>query len=176
LRDRITGPFLSSSNVGMGLRWEAALAELERLAALPAQFRESVIRVFGNAIERHVLDDRSLQLVDYQSSEKLPGERTIFPITTTARNSAALTSDTIYHALRASSWGDGLSERTQRSFHVGQPVPIGESAALRVCLSASQIVDVAERVAAKNSFDASIAPLLADLDGLFFKWRCIAGA
>jgi hypothetical protein len=176
LRERVTRRFVSSSNVGMGLRWEAALAELERLVALPVQLRERVISAFGDAIERHILGSRYLQLVDQGSYEGPSAGRTIFPIMTAGPNSGTSASEVIYRALRATSWGSGFSARAQRSFHVGQPVPIGKSVALRVCLSAPQIVDVAERMAGLSTFDASIAPLLADLDGLFFKWRCISSA
>jgi len=51
---------------------------------------------------------------------------------------------------------------------------IGPRSALRVCLSASQIVDVAEPFANGQPFEAAVAPLLADIDGLFLKWARVA--
>ena len=44
LRGRVTRQFAATDNIGVGLRWEAALAELERLFALPVPFREAVAR------------------------------------------------------------------------------------------------------------------------------------
>ena len=59
---------------------------------------------------------------------------------------------------------------SKRSFHVGQAVLIGRRSALRVCLSSSQIVDVAERMAGGQELEAAVAPLLKDIDGLFVMW------
>jgi hypothetical protein len=67
-----------------------------------------------------------------------------------------------------------LPATSKRIAHVGLPVSIGRRSALRVCLSASQIVDAAETTAGHRSLQTAVAPLLADLDGLFRKWMRIA--
>jgi hypothetical protein len=88
------------------------------------------------------------------------------------RDDISLTSEAVHRALRLPRPDDPLRTLSKRIFHVGQPVSIGPRSALRVCLSASQIVDAAETMA--GSLDTAVAPLLADLDGLFQKWMRIA--
>jgi hypothetical protein len=146
MRAKVARPFAAAGNGGVGLRWEAALAELERLFALPVQCRDAVSGAFAAAVEKHVRDNDRLALVDRDSAGGGQSNRTIFPIVTVAS-------------------GTG-----KRIFHVGQPVAVGPRSALRVCLSASQIVDVAEPLANGQAFEAAIAPLLANIDGLFLKW------
>jgi hypothetical protein len=62
-----------------------------------------------------------------------------------------------------------------RKFHVGQPVSIGDRAALRICLSASHIADVGDRIKEGRSLEAAFAPLARDLEALVAKWNCLAG-
>ncbi|SDS54333.1 hypothetical protein SAMN05444158_2378 [Bradyrhizobium canariense] len=171
LRREIRREFAVTDNFGAGLRWEAALAELEKLFALPVQFRESVIRVFANAIERHVLGNPRLELIDHGAADGFHSARTIFSIVTLAQDGASLAPDAVYRALRAPLRDSSLPKAFERVFHVGQPVSIGNRDALRICLSAPQIVDVAERMAKEQMFEAAVAPLLADLTSLFSKWQ-----
>jgi hypothetical protein len=72
LRRRIRRQFAAIDNVGTGLRWEAALAELEKLFALPGEFREAVVRAFANAIEKRVLESPRPALVDQNPADDLP--------------------------------------------------------------------------------------------------------
>jgi hypothetical protein len=174
LRRKIRSQFAVTSNVGAGLRWEAALAELERLFALPVQFREAVTRAFANAIERRVLDNPRFELVDQGLAEGFPSDRTIFPILTVAQDKTPLASEAIHHSLRRPLPGNSDPGMSKRAFQVGQPVPIGRHSALRVCLSASHIVDAAENMAKEPAFEKSVAPLMADVDGLFLKWARVA--
>jgi hypothetical protein len=174
LRRKIRCQFAVTDNVGAGLRWEAALAELERLLALPVQFRKAVTRAFANAIERRVLDDPRFELVDQGLADGLASDRTIFPILTVAQDNTPLASEAIHQSLRLPLPGNSDPGRSNRTFHVGQSVPIGRHSALRVCLSAHHILDAAENMAKGPAFETSVAPLMADLDGLFLKWACVA--
>jgi hypothetical protein len=171
LRGRAGREFIAGVNVGAGLRWEAALAELERFFSLPAQLRESVAKAFANAVQGHVRGNGCLEMIDQPSDE--PG-RTIFPIVTVAGDDRRLASEIVHRSLRLPLPNDSLSGKSKRIFHVGQPVPIGSGSALRVCLSASQVVDAAENIANGQAFGAAVAPLMADIDGLFLKWERIA--
>ena len=174
LRAGIARPFGAAGNGGVGLRWEAALAELERLFALPIQFRDAVSRAFAAAVEKHVLDNGHLALVDRDPAGAGQSHRTILPIVTVASATVPVASEDVYRALGLPWADDGSSATLKRIFHVGQPVSVGLRSALRVCLSASQIVDVAEPLANGQPFEAAIAPLLADIDGLFLKWARVA--
>jgi len=174
LRGRGTRPFAAAHNVGVGLRWEAALAELERLFALPAPFREAVAKAFADAVAAHVRDDPRLALIDEGIADgRLPG-KTIWPIVTAARDDNSMTSEAMHRALRQPRPDDRSPATSKRIFHVGQPVSIGQRSALRVCLSASQIVDAADNMAGHRNLDTAVAPLMADVDGLFRKWMRIA--
>ena len=173
LQAKVARPFAAAGNAGVGLRWEAALAELERLFALPVRFRDAVSGAFAAAVDKHVLDNDALALVDRDRAGQT--QRTIVPIVTVASETVALAAEDVYRALRQPRADDGSSAATsKRIFHVGQPVLIGPRSALRVCLSASQIVDVAEPFANGQPFEAAVAPLLADIDGLFLKWARVA--
>jgi hypothetical protein len=174
LRGRITRPFAATDNIGVGLRWEAALAELERLFALPVRFREAVAKAFAAAVAAHVRNNTRLALLDEGGSDGLQPGQTIWPIVTAARDDISLTSEAVHRALRLPRPDDPLPAASKRIFHVGQPVSIGPRSALRVCLSASQIVDAAQNMAGHGSLETAVAPLLTDLDGLFQKWMGIA--
>jgi hypothetical protein len=174
LRAKIALPFAAAGNGGVGLRWEAALAELERLFALPIECRDAVSRAFAEAVEKYVLDDDHLALVDRNPVGGGQPNRTIFPIVTLDSETVPLATEEVYRALRQPRADDCAPATSKRIFHVGQPVSIGPRSALRVCLSASQIVDVAEPLAKGQPFATAIARLLADIDGLFFKWAGVA--
>jgi len=174
LRGRVTRQFSAANNIGVGLRWEAALAELERLFALPVPFREAVARAFADAVAVHVRDNPRLALVDEGIGGGSQPGQTIWPIVTAARDDTSLTSEAVHRALRLPRPDDPMSVTCKRIFHVGQPVLIGPRSALRVCLSASQIVDAAENMAGHRSLETAVAPLMADVDGLFQKWLRIA--
>jgi hypothetical protein len=167
LRSKIGRRFGVKDNVGAGLRWEAALAELEKLCALPIKFRKSTAKAFANAIEKRVSENPRLTLVDHGSADAL---RTIFPIVTTAQDAMPLASEAVQRLLSLPLADDPSPETSKRIFHVGQPVPVGNRSALRVCLSASHIVDVAKNMAKENAFETAIAPLMAEIDDLFCRW------
>lgn len=175
LRSKMHHPFAVTENIGAGLRWEAALAEAEKVFALPIEFRESVAQVFANTVKRHVSSCPDLTLADKEPPPEmhLPAT-TIFPIFTMAEGTRALPSDQIHRALR-SPLSDGRARSGSKEiFHVGQPVQIGDRDALRVCLSAPHVVDIAEAVAKGRTFERAIEPLAADLEHLFSKWLRVA--
>ena len=58
--------------------------------------------------------------------------------------------------------------------HLGQPVPIGEGAALRFCASAPMITDVARRMSAGQSLERAFAPVATWLQCAFDKWEALA--
>ena len=174
LRGRVTRRFAAADNIGVGLRWEAALAELERLFALPVPFREAVAKAFADTVAVQVRDSPRLALLDEGIGDGPQPGQTIWPIITAARDDSSLTSEAVHRALRLPRPDDRSPATSKRIFHVGQPVTIGQRSALRVCLSASQIVDAAETMAGHRSLETAVAPLLADVDGLFQKWMRIA--
>jgi hypothetical protein len=99
--------------------------------------------------------------------------RTIFPIVTRDGKGMPLAADAVQRALRPP-LQPGVAGVSGRVFHVGQSVAVGHRSALRVCLSAPDIIEVGERMRAGMEFDAAFAPLAADVADLFGKWRRIA--
>jgi hypothetical protein len=54
MRSKIGHEFMTTKNIGAGLRWEAALTEPEGFFALPVQLRNTVAKAFANAVEERV--------------------------------------------------------------------------------------------------------------------------
>ncbi len=164
---------LRSFNVGMALRWMAALAELERLASVSPELQQEIISYFEAAV-----CDRALKLARplVHHERQAPQARSIVPLFVRGRDGMDLDladAKTLQAELRKPIFS-GMDRNTlQRVFHIGQPVTIGERAVLRVCASASQLADVAERVSGGGTIDKAFAPIACDLDNLFAKWTAL---
>jgi hypothetical protein len=172
LRGRLEGCFVAPANVGMGLRWEAALGELESLFALDIALRRRVTARFSEIVCEHISSSSSLDLIDRDHEDGDIRRRTIFPIVTCDGNGMPLAADVMQRALRTP-FQAGIADVPGRVFHVGQPVAVGNRSAVRVCLSAPAITDVGERMRAGQGFDAAFAPLAADVADLFGKWSYV---
>jgi hypothetical protein len=172
LRGRLEGCFVAAANVGMGLRWEAALAELERLFALDSAFRARVTARFSELVCEHASFAAGLDLIDRDHEDADIQHRTIFSIVTSDGNGTPLAADVIQRALRTPLQAH-IAGVSGRAFHVGQSVAVGDRSALRVCLGAPDITEVGERMRAGKGFDAAFAPLAADVADLFGKWSYV---
>jgi hypothetical protein len=171
LRGALNVRFAMPANVGLGLRWEAALAELEALFALDRALRERVAARFATLVREVVGSCASFELLDEDLLDQT-GRQTIFPIVTLPTSGAVVPAEVLHRALRSPLHSDPADPRG-RAYHVGQPVVVGQRSALRVCLSAPHVVAVGERVGEGRDFDEAFAPLAADLNALFLKWLSI---
>ena len=135
------------ANLGLGLRWSAALAEIEAYEATPASSRAAMLADFDRAVRARVAADPGLVLADLSGGSSAPGLVTIF-------HAGGADPRAVYEALT-----DGQGGR--RPCHLGQPVAVGPSLALRVCASMPMITGAAE-----NGF----AAVEADLDEAFESW------
>jgi len=169
LRGAMNVAFPMPANVGLGLRWEAALAELEALVALDGALRERIVARFATVVRQHLASCASFELLDEAAAAAEPGRQTIFPIVTRTASGAAVPAEILHRGLRTPLQSDQADPRG-RVYHVGQPVAVGHRSALRVCLSAPHIIAVGERVREGRHFDDAFAPLAADLNALFLKW------
>src|SRR6185437_15374069 len=124
LQPRLAHRGCADHNAGLGLRWEAALHEIEAYHGLPKRLRHDVTAAFGDAVEaelaahpqlRPVLDGRRPDLF----------ERTIFPIVIGEGSAAGAAK--LWAALR-----EPLDAHPGR-YYLGQPVEVGAVSALRVC-------------------------------------------
>jgi len=159
------------ANLGMGLRWTAALAEIEAYAQIPAPLREQIAALFAESARRCVAGNSDLDFLDAECWRLGGKPATIFPILTHRGDPAQ--ARLIYDSLRAST-GVFDSAELGRVCHVGQPVVVGGRSALRLCFSMPHANFVAGRVATGLDIDAAFLPLRRDMELMFRKWGALA--
>jgi hypothetical protein len=141
LRASFAGELRAGANLGLGLRWAAALAEMEAFESLwPAQ-RETILAAFDHAVRRCVAADGALALLD-EAEGGAPG---LTPVVHTGDVDARR----VYEALRRP------ADPSLRPCHLGQPVEVAGRAALRVCASMPMVVSAAVR--GVQSLEADVA-------------------
>jgi hypothetical protein len=147
---RLRRPFAARlahpANLGLGLRWSAALAEIEAYEAIPADQRAAMLADFDGAVRAHVAADPGLALAD----DGVGSAAGLVPIL----HADGADPRAIYEALAA---GEGA----HRLCHFGQPVAVGPALALRICASMPMITEVAEH---------GFAAIASDLDEAFESW------
>jgi hypothetical protein len=167
------------ANLGAGLRWTAALAELQRLKGVPQELQSTILSHFrAEVIARARSSPFATTLHDAGDGDR--GTPSIVPILAchdmgapfTAAEAAVLHLN-LRKPLPACGSGprqDGLD----RVIHVGQPVTVGSRSALRICASARHVADVAMGIAQGAPLVDAFAPIACNLDLLFAKWAAIA--
>ncbi len=147
-------------NLGLGLRWEAALHEIEAFYALPKGLRHDVTSAFGAAVTAEVTGHAELRMIADARRLDLP-ERTIFPIVIgdgTAERAAVL-------GARLRQAMPGHPGR----YYLGQPVEVGAVSALRVCAGMPLITELSVTVLRGESLHAALMPIRQSLAQLFAK-------
>jgi hypothetical protein len=135
------------ANLGLGLRWSAALAEIEAYERVSAVWRAALLDDFDRAVRSRVAADPGLALADPSAQSSAPG---LVPIV----HADGADPRPVYEALARGKAGG-------RPCHLGQPVTIGPRLALRVCASMPMITQAAEQ---------GFAAVEADLDEAFESW------
>jgi hypothetical protein len=148
LRPAFAPGLVSPANLGLGLRWSAALAEIEAFHAISPTLRDDLLDRFDRAVRDRVATDRGLALLDPRHGPAAPG---LIPV----NHADGSDPRRAYLALQT----PGRSG--ERPCHLGQPVALGPMTALRVCASMPMIARAAEQ---------GFASLEADLDELFASW------
>jgi hypothetical protein len=171
LRPSATAALDVPINLGLGLRWTAALAEIEAFETLPESLRQRIFAGFRSAVQSRALASEGLQPLCEAGALGRPGYETIVPIIDTQ---ARLSAKAAHEALRAG--GDFDQPGMDVACHLGQPVDVGGAAALRVCASMPMASDVAARMARGQNFDAALRPVERELDTVFAKWAAIRQA
>ena len=153
---------LAGACPGLILRWTAALAEMDRFAALPDPARP--VAALGQLIARHLA--ASLHAVAFTPppppDEGWSAHRSVFPFALRGAGGRLLTQDELQPVYRALS--RDLSRQTAdhvagRRFMIGQPVQLSPSiGALRLSVGARQVTE-----------DAPLQRHDADLRDLFAK-------
>lgn len=168
-------------NFGLLLRWEAALVELRRFRAVPDALIIRYLEAFALAIQQRLISDLSFEplavppldrssLLEVQSWDHI---QTIFPFllyrSTAAGRVPLERSETlqIYRQLQQSriqQSGSADDSVTGLRCQFGQPVACGTRdgvvvSALRLCISARQISDAAERHGIAGLIDDALTAL-----------------
>ena len=156
LREKITGPFGARANPGLGLRWEAALAEYELYLSHDPRTVATAVMLFCEQARNHIARIGGLRCDDARGAG-----RTIFTLFSHKTSGRPLPAGPILCALR------------ERKMHLGQPVALGGAEALRLCLSAPQINDFALRLRDGGDEAGAFAPLAADIGHVFDKWGAL---
>jgi len=147
-------------NLGLGLRWEAALHEIEAFYALPKGVRHDVTTAFGAAVTAEITGQSSLRLISDARRHDLP-ERTIFPVVIGEGTAA-----------RAAVLGARLRQPMTAypgRYYLGQPVEVGAASALRVCAGMPLITQLSVAVLRGESLHTALTPMRQGLAQLFAK-------
>jgi hypothetical protein len=175
LRAAVDGEAFAIANLGMGLRWEAALCEIEAYAVILPRLREEIAAAFAETVRRCVAARPDLSFLDENLARPAAAAPTIFPIVTGDGDVAQ--ARRIYEGLRTPGGGAGSGESAilARVCHVGQPVVIAKRAALRMCSSMPMTSAVAARLADGADFRAAFLTVKQDIELVFAKWELLAG-
>jgi hypothetical protein len=167
LRSRLAEAMTPQMNVGLGLRWEAALDGIGRVAAIGETLRTRIADRFASEVIERAARLARLQFHSADAAVS-SGPRTIVPLTAlNERGGLASMAEarSIQTALRESELGPVC--------HVGQPEALGPRTALCVAASAYTMAGVAARMSSGYCFERAFQPVARDLDRLFDKWSCI---
>jgi hypothetical protein len=175
LRTKTQLRWRSDANLGLGLRWTAALEEMKRFFALPDDLRENVLAHFVREIRERAKSLDGLAELAAECDWTDIGARGVLSFTMKHEDGApfsAAETASIHARLRSSCPAQFPGERRfEKIFHLGQPVAIGPRSALRVCVSAAMISETAERISRGESLSVAFADWSRDFDALFGKWR-----
>lgn len=162
---------LGPANIGAALRWIAALAEIDRVAALAPGLEAAILARFSCAVRDRARNQPFCSLLDDRShgAEPVPS---IVPLIANGPDGGPMTLEQA-HSLHAALRAEGPAPHRQR-VHLGQPVRIGERAALRICASAAMVADIADRLDDGADLDTAFAPVSRALDIAFAKWAALA--
>jgi hypothetical protein len=161
LRERTTFSFKSELNLGLGLRWVAALANLERYAAIAGPRQRLVKEQFVRLVRSRIDGMKDVSLHPLDDGDHL-GSRAIVPLTiTNACGSFASFEESQTIQLLMRNLGRGPI------CHIGQPVRLGSRAVLRVAGSATDVAAVSTRMTAGQSLHQALAPIESRLDVFF---------
>ncbi len=172
-RTRVDGSFVANANIGLGLRWECALAELERYFAVDELLRKKVAQAFAEMTLAELAASPRLGLVDPGLGVN-PKARTIFTIVTFDDRGVGISAEALLNRMRMPQGPNDARPDHRRAFYLGQAVEIGPWSGLRVCLGTPLVNAVADQMQAGADFDAAFRPLAEDLRELFELWRQLA--
>lgn len=167
LRERMRFPFQSEFNLGLGLRWVAALENLTRCTSIDEHTQGVIKQHFVRLVRERVEAVKSLSIHPDDDGEHLH-TRAIIALTVTNEDGAFASFDEarkLQLAMRDSGEGPVC--------HIGQAVHLGRRSVLRIAASALDVIAVAEGMANGLSLEQAFSPVIFDLDIVFRKWAAV---
>ncbi|WP_283194586.1 hypothetical protein [Rhizobium sp. AN80A] len=168
MRGRTELEFGSHFNLGLGLRWIAALEQLDPLTAVGADLQRKIRQAFADLVRlRAARLDGALIHADDEGDHIV--DRAIVPLTITTGSDAFASlayTQRLHRSLREDVAGPVC--------HVGQAVNLGSRTILRIAASATDINAVSARLVEGASMDRAMQPIADDLDRLFDKWAILS--
>jgi hypothetical protein len=172
LRERVRGDFALLADLRLGLRWEAALAELESFFAIDPGLRASIAAAFARDVHRHLAASPFLKTADFRFAGD--GAPVLLPILTFDERGRAIKAEKLRRALADPAERAAPRAARRRPVRLAAPISIGARKALRLALSAPLVNDVAERLAEGRNFAEAFQPLADDLQETFALWGELA--
>jgi hypothetical protein len=173
LRVRAELRWRNEANLGLGLRWAAALEEMERFYALPGGLRREILCYFEKEVRKRSQDFDHIHEIGERSSQLAGAPDTIMSFAMTHSDGAPFSpaeTAAIHARLRQPCPRSPLGSDDSRVFHLGQPVAIGPRTALRVCASAPLVSDIAECILAGEAIENACVRWVNNIDSLFARW------
>jgi hypothetical protein len=169
-REPLLGRIAGRVNIGLGLRWSAALSEAERYHAAASGVRMAVLEGFTQKV-RTRLTRCEYMLPDayFDDSDALRGAIVPLVVPDLRGRQAIAIADDLRQALAMP-----LDDQGDAICHLGTPLDLQGQAALPLSASAAMVSDVTERIARGISFERAMAPVLRDIDTLFLKLERLA--
>jgi hypothetical protein len=167
LRERMAFEFKSEFNLGLGLRWIAALANLAGYAAVDPVRQLRIKQEFTGLVRSRIDATAGICLHQQDDGEHIVS-RAIVPLT-----------------IMKPSGGSFSFEETQavqlllRNFeegpvcHIGQAVRLGARSVLRIAASAADVTTVATGTMAGQTLQQAIRPVEQRLDAVFDKLSAV---
>lgn len=162
--------FGSHFNLGLGLRWTAALEQLEPLAAIDTAVQRRIKQAFADLVRARAEHMDGILIHPDDEGDHIV-DRAIFPLTIMAednRFASLAQAQRLHLALRENDIGPVC--------HIGQAVNLGARTILRVAASAIDINAVSDRLASGDSMEKAMRPIAGDLDTVFEKWAAVSRA
>lgn len=157
LRKSVARAALPAANIGLALRWQAALAEIESFYSRPAELRDDLAERFHQTVVAEAAHTAGVTLLPTAAPDGSFGDTIVSFVLRRPDDGTLDMEAAAAIQLRLRSEG----------FHLGQPVQIGEAGALRLCAGMPLINRLADKVAAGTTPAAAIAPVHAAISALF---------
>ncbi|MFB9984366.1 hypothetical protein ACFSQQ_11285 [Mesorhizobium kowhaii] len=167
LRQRMRFGFKSELNLGLGLRWVAALAHLDRYVEIDESRQSLIKEQFVRLVRSRIDAVKGISLHQHDEGDYL-GSCAMVPMTV-MNGAGAFASfeecQNIQLSMRGLSGGPIC--------HVGQAVRLGSRTVLRVAASAPDVIGVSQAMSAGQSLHQAFAPIESRLDVFFHKLSAV---